>query len=118
MRDAAPAGAPGRPHGRPHPDRARQFMPFAALKGYYDLVREQERVREPRREMTQEHAEELSAKVAGLARGTLVTATYYDADHYERVTGLVARVEPELRTLQVVKTRIGFDDLWDVEEQV
>ena len=24
--------------GRPHPDRARQFMPFAALRGYYDLV--------------------------------------------------------------------------------
>jgi len=25
-------------HGRPHPDRARQFMPFAALKGYYELI--------------------------------------------------------------------------------
>lgn len=25
---------------RPHPDRARQFLPFAALTGYYDLVRE------------------------------------------------------------------------------
>lgn len=25
-------------HGRPHPDRARQFMPFASLKGYYDLI--------------------------------------------------------------------------------
>lgn len=25
---------------RPHPARARQFLPFAALTGYYDLVRE------------------------------------------------------------------------------
>ena len=24
--------------GRPHPDRARQFMPFAALRGYEELV--------------------------------------------------------------------------------
>lgn len=29
---------------RPHPDRARQFMPFAALKGYRELVRQQERI--------------------------------------------------------------------------
>lgn len=26
--------------GRPHDDRATQFMPFAALKGYDDLVNE------------------------------------------------------------------------------
>ena len=30
--------------------RARQFMPFASLRGYYAYVREQERHREPRRE--------------------------------------------------------------------
>ena len=37
--------------------RARQFAPFAALRGYYDLVRERERVVEPRREMSEESAE-------------------------------------------------------------
>lgn len=36
-RDARGAGA-----GR-HADRAAQFMPFAALTGYYDLIRERER---------------------------------------------------------------------------
>lgn len=30
--------------GMPRADRAAQFMPFAALTGYYDLVREQERI--------------------------------------------------------------------------
>ena len=28
--------------GRPHPDRARQFSPFAALRGYYELVHAKE----------------------------------------------------------------------------
>ena len=32
------------PERRPRADRAQQFMPFAALKGYYDLIRERERV--------------------------------------------------------------------------
>ena len=34
------------PERRPRADRAQQFMPFAALKGYYDLIRERERVAE------------------------------------------------------------------------
>lgn len=34
---AAGADSPYRPD-RPHADRAQQFIPFAALKGYYDLV--------------------------------------------------------------------------------
>lgn len=38
--------------------RARQFMPFASLRGYYAYVREQERHREPRRELSDDQAEE------------------------------------------------------------
>ena len=37
-------------------DRARQFMPFMALKGYFELCREQERCPAPRRELTEEEA--------------------------------------------------------------
>lgn len=32
--------------GKPHPDRARQFKPFAALKGYEELVEAQIRAHE------------------------------------------------------------------------
>ncbi|MBQ3106857.1 MAG: hypothetical protein IJC51_05270 [Eggerthellaceae bacterium] len=33
------------PHqARPHADRARQFMPFSALKGYHELARSMEHV--------------------------------------------------------------------------
>ena len=51
------------PERRPRADRAQQFMPFAALKGYYDLIRERERVVEPKRELTDEQALELSRKL-------------------------------------------------------
>ena len=46
---------------RPRANRAAQFMPFAALRGYYDLLRTKERVPEPRHELTEEEARELSA---------------------------------------------------------
>ena len=57
------------PHhvSRRHPQmsrrqRAAQFMPFAALKGYYDLIRERERVAEPKREQAACDAEAAVAR--------------------------------------------------------
>ena len=55
--------------------RAAQFMPFAALTGYYELVRKQEITVEPKRELTEEKALELSKKLEGLKRGDLVRVT-------------------------------------------
>ena len=57
---------------RRHADRAAQFMPFAALTGYYDLVRERERVTEPRREPSEEDAERISSELAGTRPRELV----------------------------------------------
>ena len=44
-------------------DRAGQFMPFAALKGFYDLIKEKERVIVPKHEIAEDKAEELSDKM-------------------------------------------------------
>ena len=99
---------------RRHADRAAQFMPFAALTGFYDLVRAQERVREPRREVGEERAAEISAELARLRRGDLARVTYYADDAYATREGIVACIEPDLRVLQVVRTRVRFEDLWEV----
>ena len=58
--------------GRPHPDRARQFMPFAALRGYYDLVHAKEVVPEPRRPLADDEARALDGIIANLVRGDVV----------------------------------------------
>lgn len=97
--------------GKPHPDRARQFKPFAALKGYYDLLAECERVPEPRRSLTEEEQRELSDQVTGLVRGQVVTVTYYDKDACATLTGAVGQVDEVFRTLWIVRTPIPFDDI-------
>lgn len=38
-------------------DRAMQFAPFAALKGYYETVRMQERITQPKKELGDDAAE-------------------------------------------------------------
>lgn len=96
-------------------DRARQFMPFAALKGYYDLVRQCERVPEPRREVTDEAAASLSAQVMTLCKGDVVKVTCYDGEAYVVIEGVVTQVDQTYRILTVVKRQIAFDDVWEIK---
>lgn len=98
-----------------HAERAAQFMPFAALTGYYDLVRRRERVREPRRDPGEEDAARISSELARTRRGQLVRVTHYDGAAYVTRTGMVSSVEPELRTLSIARERIPFDDVWRIE---
>lgn len=99
---------------RRHADRAAQFMPFAALTGYYDLVRERERVSEPRREPSEEEAVRISAELAAVRKGQLVRVTHYERDAYITTEGVVTDMDPVAHALTVVRRRIRFDDVWSV----
>lgn len=102
-------------NGKPRASRAAQFMPFAALTGYYELARKQERVTEPRHELTEEEALSLSRTITQIKKGDLVRVTYYDWDAYRTVSGVVARIDFAFRRIQVVKTVIGFDDILSIK---
>lgn len=95
-------------------DRARQFMPFASLKGYFDKIREQERVKEPKRELSDSEAECLSYKLNQLKKGQMIKVTYYNKEAYENIEGLISYVDFTFRTLTIVKTEISFDDILDI----
>ena len=101
-----------RADGRPRASRAAQFMPFAALTGYYDLVREQERIVEPRHELTEEEGDELSRAIMQVRRGDLVRITYYDRGGYKTRAGVVEAIDPVRRSLRLGQQAIAFDDIW------
>ena len=96
-------------------DRARQFMPFSALRGFESMIREQTREKIPKRELSEYDAARLSAKMARVEKGSMVRVTYYDRDAYVTLEGIVADLDITMRTLRVVKTMIPLDDIWDVE---
>lgn len=102
-------------NGHVRADRAAQFMPFAALRGYYELLRQEARVPEPRHELTDEEAAALSQVVARVRKRQLVRARYYDRDAYVNLTGCVSHVDLAARELWIVKTKISLDDISDLE---
>lgn len=95
-------------------DRAKQFMPFAALKGLPEALAAKEKITVPKVELSPEMSEELDRKMHLLTKGKMTTVVYFHQDEYLKLTGLVARIDPTCRLLQIVNTKISFDDILEI----
>ncbi|MBO5241568.1 MAG: YolD-like family protein [Lachnospiraceae bacterium] len=101
-------------HKMPIADRAKQFMPFAALKGLPEALAAREKILVARITLSPEMADELDRKMHHLKKGQMASVIYFHQDEYIKITGLVARIDPTCRVLQIVNTKICFDDILDV----
>ena len=108
-------------------NRAKQFMPFAALKGYYEIIKERSRIYEEKKELSEDEAAVLSDKIASIEKGKIIKITYYkEFDRgegyipegafgaYVTAEGMVSEINTVTRTVTVVKTVIPFDDILDI----
>ncbi len=99
----------------PRAERAKQFMPFAALKGYEEALRRKEKIVVPKAEVSEEYAEELDRKLRNLQKMDVVTVVYFCEGEYIQRTGVVSRIDETARILKVVNTKILFDDIYQLE---
>ena len=99
-------------------ERAKQFMPFDALKGLKAALREKERIVVEKKELSEEKGEELDRILREIQLKDMVTVIYFQQDEYVKVTGMVSRIDMTARVLKVVNTKIGFDDIYDIEVNV
>ncbi len=95
-------------------DRAKQFVPFAALKGYEDALRAKEKVVVPKIELTEERKEELDRQIRKIRPGDMAEVVYFSQGEYLRVTGMVSRLDVDARVLRVVNTGIAFADILEI----
>ena len=95
-------------------ERAKQFMPFDAMKGLKEALREREErhLREEKRELSEEAAERLSAQINRVTKGALVKVQYYKAFHEMTLQGKVTNIDFVYRYLVIDEERIYFDDLY------
>lgn len=77
----------------PLKERAKQFMPFAALKGLPEALAEVEKITVPRAELSEEQAAALSETLNRAQKGDVVTAEYYEKGAYVLLTGEITRKE-------------------------
>lgn len=95
-------------------DRAKQFMPFSALRGLRTALAEKERIVVEKIELTEDRADELNRQMNNITAGSMISVVYYHDGEYVKLTGRVARLDESSRILQIVNTRISFDDLLEI----
>lgn len=98
--------------------RAKQFMPFAALKGYEDALRAKEKVVVSKQELTEEQEEELNRQLLQIQKRDMITVVYFEKDEYLKVTGMVSRIDRSAQILQVVNTKIEFANIAEIYQVV
>lgn len=96
-------------------ERAKQFMPFSALKGYEEALRQKEKIIVPRMELSEEYREILDQKLRQVGKNDMITVVYFCRNEYLELTGMVSRLDLTARILQIVNTKIPFEDILDLK---
>ena len=97
--------------------RAKQFMPFSALKGFEEALKAQEQFREPRVILGEDARQELNFKLQGVQEGDTVRAEYYCGGRYVAVRGRVLKIDALGRRIHLRDVKIPVDDLKDIERE-
>ncbi|MBE5938860.1 MAG: YolD-like family protein [Lachnospiraceae bacterium] len=95
-------------------DRAKQFMPFAALRGYEEAIKEKEKIIVDKIELSEEKKNELDIKFKDIHHKDIITIIYFHKDEYLKITGMVSKIDIDSRFIKVVNTKISFDDIYDI----
>lgn len=94
--------------------RAKQFMPFAPLKGFKEALREKEKVIVPKRVLTSDDIDNLNYKFPQLKKGMIVKVVYYSDGNYIELEGMVSKIDNYNKILTIVKTKIFYNEILDI----
>ena len=97
-------------------NRAKQFMHFAGLKGLEEALVKKEIIVLTKAELCDDYKEQLDFRLSQMQCGDMVTVVYFSEDNYVRITGILSKIKLEERWIQVVRTKIYLDDIYEFEK--
>ena len=98
----------------PRADRASQFMPFSALKGYEEALKKKEKIVVEKVELSEDAIEYLNYQLSGLKPGEMVTITYFEEGNYLKKSGLVSKINKDANYITVVTTDLSFETIREI----
>ena len=98
----------------PLSQRAKIFTPFAALKGFEELIREQENTYEEMPELSDDQYEDLNYAISAVKIGNDVTVKYFRDYHIRTVFGSVTKLELQKREIWIDNKKISFNELIEI----
>ena len=88
--------------------RAKQFMPFGALRGFEALLAAVARPKEAWVELSEDQIDELNTVLQSVRCGEWVRIVYYNKQKYTELIGVVDMINEQLQILSVQGIVISF----------
>lgn len=95
-------------------ERAGQFMPFSALKGYDECIENENRYVEEKRLLSEEQVQELNQKLQQIDSGTHLKLVYFKPDFIKQ-GGLYLDYEGIIKKFDKYHLRLIFDDDYTID---
>ena len=95
-------------------DRARQFLPFDALKGYKEAIMEKQKIIIKKKDLSEDDAEILDYKLRQVKVGMMIKVIYYENNEYLSLEGLVSKIDLNNQQITIVKNKINIKDIISV----
>ena len=94
--------------------RAKIFTPFAALKGFENLIREEENTYDEMPELSDDQYEDLNFAINCIRIGDYVSLKYYHDYHIRTIYGPVSKLSKQKRIICIKEKTIDFDELIEI----
>lgn len=93
--------------------RAKIFMPFDALKGFKEAIKEKEKIKVEQKSLSDDQKEVINNTLTSLSNGDLIKIVYYDykEKNYLSLTGILTEINDTLHYLKIVKTKIDIESI-------
>ena len=98
-------------------ERAKQFMPFDALNGLKEALRDREerRTRVQKIELSEDMATKLSCVMNRIEPYSVIRIKFYSKGHYIDLQGTVLEKDIIYRFLKIGNEKIYFDDILKIQ---
>ena len=89
-------------------DRAKQFLPFDALKGFRKALEEKEKIYENKKDLSDDYFHNLDIKIKNVKKDMNVRIKYYHDLEYIETTGVVKKIDKKLENIlkEMIKQNI------------
>ena len=95
--------------------RAKQFMPFDALKGFKEAIKMMEIKKTSKKELLDDRINNLNNKIKLLNKNSNVLIKYYSGIDYIETSGNIKKVDDVNKCIYILNSKIFFDDILDIE---
>ena len=96
--------------------RAKQFMPFDALKGFYDLIDEENIIVNSKKDLSEDMNIQLNSKLKDISKNDEVIIKHYHNIDYVETVGKINKIDYLYKKIYIMNSVIDFEDILNIKK--